>query len=122
MIIVDTPFHITVSSLTKKPKYACIGKCKKAWWMEDFKKDTRSCPQCGDEITSAVEGVHFKVIKKEKRDLTALDLKKLEEKPGEDIVDFEKLESLLKNGVQFSHYSKVKNKFIERAKKLWCQE
>ncbi len=119
MIILDSPFHITFSSTSDLPKYACTGKCKKVWWPHDFKNDQTIglCPMCKEGLTGASQGVHFKVISTAERNLTGADFEPFEELGSE---DKETLKNLLKNGkTQIAHLSKVKNKFAMKAIQEW---
>jgi hypothetical protein len=120
MIIIDTPFHITFSSETETPQYACTGKCKKAWWPTDFEDNPTMglCPRCSDGLTNAMEGVHFKIIEKINRNLTIKDFEKYIE-PGLSNTDKNKLDMMLKNGAKIGNMSVVKPKFIARAIKEW---
>ena len=118
MIIVDSPFHVTFSSFSEPPTFACNNKCKKIFWGYDL--DNRSkeiCPQCGGEICSAVEGVHFTVLSRSNRDLKFSDFKKYA-----DIDNDEKkhIQKFIDSGVNITHLSTVKEKFQERALKEWC--
>lgn len=120
MIIIDTPFHVSFSSWSTEPEYACVGKCKKAWWPRDFTKpgEMGLCPMCGDALTHAVSGVHYKVIDKQDRNLTFSDIEKFEE-PSSKGSRPSNLKELLQNGAKMGHSSMVKSKFIERAITKW---
>jgi hypothetical protein len=120
MIIIDTPFHITFSSWSAKPQYACTGKCKKSWWPKDFQDNPTMglCPMCKNGLTNAVEGVHYKIIEQESRNLTIADIRKFVE-PGLSDQGTDRIEMILKNGGEIGHGSVVKSKFIERAINQW---
>ena len=120
MIIIDTPFHMTFSCTNDNPKYACTGKCKKSWWQHDF--DARPtmglCPQCQSGLTAASEGVHFKILKKDDRNLEINDFKGFNNISNEDIKN---LDVQIKMGAKIGHLSKVKEKFISKALTEWCK-
>lgn len=118
MIIVDTPFHITFRSLSDEPSFACISKCKKAWWISDLKSDSDQhiCMQCGGEVRPATKGVHYKVLVTSNRNLKLTDF----EKYG-NITSKEKkqTQSWLISNAKIMHLSLVKKRFEEKAVKEW---
>jgi hypothetical protein len=118
MIIIDTPFHITFSSRNDAPKWACLLKCKKVWWDLDFEGYPMGlCPMCQSATTSATEGVHFKILSNEDRNLTLADLLKYES--GTPSPNIFKLGDLLTKGAFVNHSSTVKDAFISRAITQW---
>lgn len=72
---------------------------------------------CQGKVTAAVETVHFKIVQKESRNLTLSDLTRFEENRLE--LKTIELGSALEKGAIAAHFSKVKNKFIERAINQW---
>jgi len=72
MIKVETERNIIESSSDTLPPYACNGTCKKTWWTEDLNNQDNTilhvlvCPACNGPLIKAIEGTHFKVIKKAK--------------------------------------------------------
>jgi hypothetical protein len=119
MIIIETPFHITFSCLNENPQYACTGKCKKSWWQYDFDKKLSMglCPQCQSGLTTAVEGVQFKVLKRNIRNMEINDLKEFSKMKNEEIKN---LNEMLKSGKKITHLSKVKEDFFEKALTGWA--
>ena len=118
MIIVDTPFHITFSSLNELPSYACTGRCKKVFWnqaIEDHNSES-VCSQCGSGMSCALVNVHFKVLAKSNRNLKVSDFKKYGFITSN---EKKKLQSYLEMNATIAHLSNVKPKFIQRAKDKW---
>lgn len=118
MIIIDTPFHITFSCLNENPTYACTGKCKKSWWRSDLENRPTMglCPQCQSGLVTASEGVHFKILKKSERDITASDFKEFKNIENEEM---KKIEDTLKTGKKIAHLSRVKEKFLIKSLTEW---
>lgn len=118
MIIVDSPFHLTFSSCHYFSSRACTGKCKKVWWDFDFsaKPDNGACHQCGDSLENAVEGVHFKIVKKSNRPFKPKDFKGFKEFSNDEV---EEITRLIRMNTGFNHMSKVKAAFVEKAKREW---
>jgi hypothetical protein len=118
MIIVDTPFHITFSSLCDLPIYACIDKCKKVFWESNMKEEANKekCSMCDGILTKAVDGVHFKILSKANRNLKLSDIKAYNV-----INNSEKkaLQSYLAMDAQIMHLSYVKPQFEKRAIAEW---
>jgi len=121
MVIVDSPFHLTFTSRHHKPSRACDGKCKKVWWDFDFERspDLGTCHQCGDNLSDAVEGVHYKVIKQSKRNLKLKDFKKIIPEKTDKLSD---VEGMLKQNAIIDHLSLVKEKFVAKAQAQWCAQ
>lgn len=118
MIIIDTAFHITFAEYGERPILACIGKCKKAWWLEDFEnRDKKLCPMCGSDVHPAIEDVHYKILSKANRNLKYSDFKKIVVMPNHEKI---KIKELLKSGVNVTNLSLVKPAFEEKARKKWC--
>lgn len=118
MMIIDTPFHVTFSSFEEPPVYACSGKCKKVFWLDDMEDGSKaeSCEQCGGELSPAVNKVHYNVLAKANRNLKISDFKKYGT-----ITSSEKktLQDYLARGAKITHLSSVKPKFEQRAKDEW---
>lgn len=114
MIIVETPFHLILSSCSHRPQKACTGKCRKTWWDFDLKKspDASVCRQCGDSLDDAVEGVHYSIRKCSDRPFEAEDFQDFEEFSKKEV---EELTRLARMGAVFDHMSKVKSAFEEKA-------
>ncbi len=117
MIVVDTPFHISYSSNKAKPKYACTGDCKKSFWDTDMEdRDKSVCPMCGGKIDRAIEGVHYKTLKRmvglgDSKTLLRLGVIKEDE--------VKSFEGYLGSGASFPHLSRIKSKFEAYAMERW---
>jgi predicted RNA-binding protein len=120
MIIVDTPFHITFSSHNHKPCSACVGLCKKIWWDFDLVDyvNKAECEQCGHDLVSSIEGVHYKVIKQSNRNFRPKDFKGFRDINKQELAELSQLVTI---GTIIDHLSKVKSAFVEKAKADWCK-
>ena len=120
MIIIDTPFHITYSSDKARPKYACTDECKKSFWVGDFESDNKNeCPTCGGSIWKAVEGGHYKVIKRKSGDAEGIQLFKLGILKESEVKSFD---DYIKNGMKVNHLSLIKPRFEKYALEKWMSE
>ena len=118
MIIIDTPFHIAFRSLNDEPSFACVSKCKKAWWISDLNSDgdKHTCMQCGGEVNPSTKGVHYKVLAVSNRNFRLSDFEKFGSLTHK---EKKEMQSWLASNAKFMHLSLVKKEFEERAIKEW---
>lgn len=76
------------------------------------------CPQCQSGLTAASEGVHFKILKKDDRNIEINDFKGFSNISNENIKN---LDMQLKMGAKIGDISIVKDKFIGKALTEWCK-
>ncbi len=118
MIIIDSPFHISFSDANEKPTYACIGKCKSIWWSSDIDEDHMVCKKCGGKIETAVEKVHYKILRKNNKRLSLNDFKNHLSNLSRE--DKELIKTYTVGTAKIGLLSIVKSKFADKAKKEWA--
>lgn len=82
--------------------------------MED--RDKSVCPMCGGKLDSAVEGVHYKTLKRMAGAGDSKTLLKLGVLREDEVKGFE---GYLKNKATFNHLSRIKPKFETYAMERW---
>lgn len=118
MLTIDTPFHVTFSDSREKPVYACVGKCKKSWWISDLEDRSKSqCPQCAGELVEASENVHFKVLRSANRSLKLSDFEAF---LALSYQEKQELKKIAASKIYIGHLSYVKHKFEKKALQEWC--
>lgn len=116
MMIIETPYHITFSSLNELPVAACNGKCKKVFWQSDIENEKDKCSQCGSDLTTAQQNIHFHILLKANRNLKTSDFKKFGPLPHS---HKKELQYYLSMGALIQHLSTVKPEFQKLAISEW---
>jgi hypothetical protein len=96
---IETEYHYITSSENDAPKYICTGKCRKAYWANDYRGasplEVLKCDACNGNITSITKEqykvIEFKITPQHTRQAT------------------------------LGYMSQVKPEFVEYAKANWAQ-